>query len=255
MRIAITGAAGGIGGKTSEFLEERGHQVLAIDRDEEGLAEVKATETFCFDIRDEEEVKEFVEGEEFEVLVNSAGYQEAGSIEDTPAEVVEEMYGDNVFGMLNMIRNSLPMLREKSGRIVNISSLAGRSTVPFYGIYSSTKFSVEAISDALRGEVNDFDVDVVIVEPGYIRTGFNVRGREAVEKYMPDSVYSERYEKFLDQGGIPGTDEERAGEVVAKAVEASGPKRRYTITWLAWVAPKLKRFLPRKLFYALTDRI
>ncbi|MFB6115703.1 MAG: SDR family NAD(P)-dependent oxidoreductase, partial [Candidatus Nanohalobium sp.] len=154
-----------------------------------------------------------------------------------------------------MIRNSLPMLREKSGRIVNVSSIAGRSTVPFYGIYSGTKFSVEAISDALRGEVNDFDVDVVIVEPGYIRTGFNVRGREAVEKYMPESVYSERYGEMLEQDGIPGTDAEKAGKKVAKAVEASRPKRRYTVTWLAWLAPKLKRFLPRKLFYALTDRI
>ncbi|MFB6115704.1 MAG: SDR family NAD(P)-dependent oxidoreductase, partial [Candidatus Nanohalobium sp.] len=102
MRIAITGAAGGIGGKAAEFLEEKGHEVIAVDRDEEGLEEVEASSRHCFDIRDEESVEDFVEDEDFGVLVNCAGYQEAGAIEDMSAEVIEEMYGDNVFGMLNM---------------------------------------------------------------------------------------------------------------------------------------------------------
>ena len=254
MKIAITGAAGGIGSEASEILEEKGHEVLAVDRDEKGLDELDVTSCFCFDITDENAVQDFVENNEFEVLVNCAGYQEAGSIEDMPSEVIEQMYEDNVFGLLNMTRSSLPMLREKSGRVVNVSSIAGRATVSFYGIYSATKFSVEAISDALRGEVREYDVDVVIVEPGYINTGFNVRGLEAVKKYMPDSIYSGSYEKRLDRGGLPGTNSKKAGKKVAKAVLSSRPKRRYTITWLAWLAPKLKRFLPRRVFYALTDR-
>lgn len=254
MRVVITGAAGGIGSEAAKILEERGHEVLAVDRDNEGLEELEATSTHCFDIRDESEVEEFVEENSFEVLVNCAGYQEVGALEDMPSETVEEMYGDNVFGPLNMIRHSLPMIRTKEGRIVNVSSIAGRTTIPFYGVYSGTKFSIEALSDALRGEVKEYGVDVVIVEPGYINTGFNVKGLEAVKEYMPDSVYTERYEKNLEQGGLPGTDAEKAGEKVAKAVLSSRPKRRYTITWLAWLAPKLKRFLPRRLFYFMTDR-
>lgn len=254
MRVAITGAAGGIGGEASRILEDQGHEVLAVDSDEEALEELGVTSMHCFDIRDEEEVEEFVEENEFSVLVNCAGYQEAGALEDMPSEVVEEMYEDNVFGLLNMVRNSLPMIREKDGRIVNVSSVAGRATVPFYGVYSATKFSVEALSDALRGEVKEHGVDVVIVEPGYINTGFNVRGLEAVKKYMPDSVYSNRYEESLESGGLPGTDAEKAGKKVVKAVTSSRPRRRYTVTWAAWLVPKLKRFLPRRLFYALSDR-
>ena len=254
MKVAITGAAGGIGSKTAELLEEKGNNVLAVDRDEKGLEQLEVSSTHCFDIRDEEEVEKFIEENEFEVLVNCAGYQEAGALEDMPSETVEEMFGDNVFGLLNMIRHSLPMIREKNGRIVNVSSIAGRATVPFYGVYSATKFSVEALSDALRGEVKEYGVDVVIVEPGYINTGFNVKGLNAVKKYMPDSVYTEDYERSLERGGLPGTDAEKAGKKVAKAVTSSRPKRRYTITWLAWLAPKLKRFLPRRLFYMITDR-
>ncbi|PSH00908.1 MAG: hypothetical protein BRC30_01060 [Nanohaloarchaea archaeon SW_7_46_7] len=253
MRIAITGAAGGIGGEASRVLEEEGHEVLAVDRDREGLEELDVTSKHCFDVRDEDAAEDFIEQNDFEVLVNCAGYQEVGALEDMPSETVEEMFGDNVFGMLNMIRNSLPMIREKNGRIVNVSSIAGRTTIPFYGVYSATKFSVEALSDALRGEVKEHDVDVVIVEPGYINTGFNVKGLDAVKDYMPDSVYSEKYEESLERGGIPGTNAEKAGKKVAKAVTSSRPGRRYTITWLAWLAPKLKRFLPRRLFYMITD--
>lgn len=254
MRIAITGAAGGIGSEASRILEDEGHEVLAVDRDEEALEELDVSSRHCFDVRDEGDVESFVEDNEFEVLVNLAGYQEAGALEDMPSETVEKMFGDNVFGTLNMIRHSLPMLREKSGRVVNTSSIAGRATVPYYGVYSATKFSIEALSDALRGEVREFDVDVVIVEPGYIETGFNIRGLNAVKKYMPDSVYSDGYSERLDQGGLPGTDAEKAGKRVAEAVTASRPKRRYTVTWLAWLAPKLRRFLPRRLFYWISER-
>ncbi|MFB6180340.1 MAG: SDR family NAD(P)-dependent oxidoreductase [Candidatus Nanohalobium sp.] len=253
MKVAVTGAAGGIGSEICRALEEEGHTVLGIDRDFEGLEAVDASSTHCIDLRDREEVEEFVENHSFEALVNCAGYQEAGAVEDIELGAVKQMFDDNVFGLLNIVQCSMPMLRENSGRVVNVSSIAGRITVPFYGVYSATKHSVEALSDALRMEVGQ-DVDVVIVEPGYIRTGFNVEGRKAVEKYMPGSVYSERYRDFIDNGEVPGTDAEVAAEKVVKALTDSRPDRRYTVTWLAWVAPKLKRFLPRKLYYFLLNR-
>jgi len=200
------------------------------------------------DVYDEERVKQVVEQEEFDVLVNCAGYYELGSIEDMDSDTVESHFKTNVFGTLNMIRNSSPMLRKKEGRIVNISSVAGRVSMPFYGPYCATKYSLEALSDALRYELASFDVDVVIVEPGPINTGFNKRAREKLEKYLPDSVYASRYNKVLEKGGRAEVGAEKAAKTVVKAIETSDPKRRYTVTWEAWLLPKLKRYLPSRIW-------
>jgi short-subunit dehydrogenase len=131
---------------------------------------------------------------------------------------------------------------------VNISSVAGRVSMPFYGPYCATKYSLEALSDALRYELASFDVDVVIVEPGPINTGFNKRAREKLEKYLPDSVYASRYNKVLEKGGRAEVGAEKAAKTVVKAIETSDPKRRYTVTWEAWLLPKLKRYLPSRIW-------
>lgn len=249
MRILITGAASGIGKATTEKLLAKDHEIIAFDIDEEALEKLPDEAiTYHGDVYDEERVSEVIGKEEFEVLVNCAGYYELGSIEDMDAETVESHFNTNVFGTLNTIRNALPQLRENKGRVVNVSSVAGRISMPFYGTYSATKYSVEAISDALRLEANPFDVDVVVVEPGPINTGFNQRARQKLEKYLPNSVYSERYQEVLDNGGRAEVGPEKAANTVVKAIESTNPKNRYTVTWEAWLAPKLKRFLPSKVW-------
>ena len=249
MRVLITGAASGIGKATVEKLLEHGHEVIAFDIDERALEELpEEVVKYHGDVYDEDRVKEVVEKEEFDTLVNCAGYYELGSIEDLDAETVESHFNTNVFGTLNMIRNAAPQLRENKGRIINVSSIAGRVSLPFYGIYSSTKYSIEAISDAVRLEMNPFDVDVVIVEPGPIDTGFNERARQKLEKYLPESVYSGRYEKVLENGGRAEVGAEKAARTIVKAIESPKPKDRYTVTWEAWLFPKLKRFLPSRLW-------
>lgn len=249
MRVLVTGAASGIGKATTEKLLAREHEVIAFDIDEEALdALPDEVVKYHVDVYDEDRVSEVLDQEDFEVLMNCAGYYELGSIEDMDAETVEAHFKTNVFGTLNMIRNAAPQLRENNGRIVNVSSIAGRISMPFYGAYSATKYSVEAISDALRYEMQPFDVDVVIVEPGPIKTGFNKRARQKLEKYIPDSVYSNRYQNVLENGGRAEVGAERAADTVVKAVESSNPKTRYTVTWEAWLLPKLKRFLPSRIY-------
>lgn len=249
MRVLITGGASGIGKATAEKLLEKGHKVTAFDIDEDALEELpEEINTYHGDVYDEERVSEVVDQEEFEVLVNCAGYYELGSIEDMDSETFESHFKTNFFGTVNMIRAAAPELREKNGRIVNISSVAGRVSMPFYGPYCATKYSIEAISDALRYEMHPFDVDVVIVEPGPIDTGFNQRARQKLEKYLPGSVYSSRYSEMLDKGGRAEVGAEKAATTVVKAIESSTPKKRYTVTWEAWLLPKLKRFLPSKLY-------
>lgn len=251
--MLVTGAASGIGKATTEKLNQE-NEVIAFDIDGEGLEELpEEVERFEGDARNEDRVEEVLEDTGFDVLVNCAGFYELGAIEDMEKETVRKIFDTNVHGYLNFIRNSMPMLRERDGRVVNVSSVAGRMSIPFYGVYCGSKHAVEAISDALRMEAKESGVDVVIVEPGPVKTGFNERARNALRKYLPDSVYSNSYNRLLEQETTGATAEE-AAEKVVKAVEEEKPSRRYTVTSIAWLAPKLKRFLPRRLWYSILRR-
>jgi NAD(P)-dependent dehydrogenase (short-subunit alcohol dehydrogenase family) len=243
VEILVTGGANGIGKSAVEKLR-KGHSVKVFDRDADALKKLpEDVETFQGDVADEDRVKEVLEQLDLDVLVNCAGYYELGALEDVPSEVVEEIYGTNVFGPLNFIRHSTEMLRNNSGRIINVSSVAGRVTTPFFGIYSSTKFALEALSDAQRMELRETDVEVVIIEPGAVHTGFNARARDKLQKYVPDSFYTEKYRQQLEKD-MDGMKPEKAADKIVKAVESDNPRSRYPVGIEAWVGPRLKAVLP-----------
>jgi len=205
------------------------------------------------DVADADRVQEVVDTETFDVLINCAGHQERGAIEDMDAGAVRKHFETNVFGVLKVTRAALPMLRERNGRVINISSLAGQVAGPFWGPYSASKAALNRVSDALRREVAAFDVDVVVVAPGPIKTGFNERGRQMLKQYLPDSIYADRYRDNLakDQRGAAP---EKAAAVIVDAVEADRPKTWYTVTWVAWLGPKLQAVLPTRLWDRLVSR-
>lgn len=249
MKIFITGIASGIGKATAEKLLSEGHEVKGFDIDEEGLEELPdEVTTYHGDVYDESRVEYVVDNEEFDVLINCAAYYELGSIEDMDAETVESIFKPNVFGTLNFIRASLPMLRERDGRIVNLSSVVGKVSLPYYGVYSATKHSIEAVSDALRMEMKPFDVDVVVIEPGAFNTGFNRTAREALIKYVPDSIYAEDYEHIMEDSLLNGEDPEKAGRIVAKAALTEKPKTRYQVGKGSSLFPKFRSILPDKIY-------
>lgn len=249
MRVFITGGANGIGRAAATRLHDRGHDVAVMDVDEESLATLpEGVECYPGDVRDEERVTEVVGAETFDVLVNNAGYQAWGAIEDTEAETMERHFETNVYGLVYATRAALPTLRERNGRVVNVSSMGSNFTAPYWGIYSATKHAVKAISEELRIEVSSRGVDVVTVEPGPITTGFNERGLEHLETYLPDTEYAEEYREALETDDLGGASPEHAGEVVAEAVTANRPRSRYTITWYAWLLPKLRVVLPRRVW-------
>lgn len=249
MKVFITGIASGIGKATAQRLLSDGHEVKGFDINEEGLEDLPdEITTYHGDAYDEERVRYVVENEEFDVLVNSAAYYELGSIEDMTAETVESIFKPNVFGTLNFIRASMPMLRERDGRIVNMSSVVGKVSLPYYGVYSATKHSIEAISDALRMEVKPFDVDVVVVEPGAFKTGFNKTAREKLIKYVPDSIYAEDYEDIMENSVLNGEDPEKAAKIVCKAVTDKKPKTRYKVGRGSSIFPKFRSIVPDRLY-------
>jgi NAD(P)-dependent dehydrogenase (short-subunit alcohol dehydrogenase family) len=221
MKVLITGSSNGIGKATAQKLQEKGHEAIVFDRKQPNYK----VDFYHGDVRDEERIREVVEKADFDVMVNCAGFYELGSIEDMERETAEKIFDTNVHGYLNFIRHSMPMLRENNGRIVNITSVAGRVSMPFFGAYCGSKHAMESISDSLRKEQDK--VEVTMVEPGVIETGFNERARKALEKYLTDSFYSEEYEEILEEGGLEGIDAEEAAETVVRSVTEKRPKRRY----------------------------
>ena len=189
------------------------------------------------------------------VLVNNAGYGQSGAIEATPIDAIRRNFETNFLGYMRMAQLVLPgMRRQGFGRIVNMSSVAGRVTMPGNGPYSATKFAIEAMSDALRFEVRSFGVDVVIVEPGPIRTEFTATANAG----MPDAdgAYAEYHEAVAkadaeaDQSKLLAGDPEDVAAVVERAITARRPRTRYRVTVPARLLPTMRRVLPDRAFDA-----
>lgn len=252
----ITGAANGIGRATVEKLAENGGDVIGVDKDFEALEKLpEEVETVECDVRDEEWVKNVLEGRKFDVLVNCAGFYELGAVSDMDSETVGRIFDTNFHGYRNFIKHSTETLRENDGRVVNVSSVVGKISMPYFGVYSASKHAVEAMSDALRIEEKHHGVEVVVVEPGPVETGFNERARTALEKYVPESVYSERYEEKLASDGMEGSSPEEAAETVVKAIKRSNPRRRYRVRARDSLSIKLKQLLPEFLWDRILDRM
>jgi NAD(P)-dependent dehydrogenase (short-subunit alcohol dehydrogenase family) len=178
----ITGAARGIGLRITEAALAAGDAVVATSRDAASLRERFAGNAallpVSLDVTDEKQAATAVAAalERFgriDVLVNNAGFGLLGAVEEASADEVRRLYETNVFGLLNVTRAALPSMRERRrGHVVNISSVGGYRSGPGFGVYCSTKFAVEGISEALHGELAPLGVHVTVVEPGYFRTEF-----------------------------------------------------------------------------------
>ena len=249
MRVMVTGGGHGIGRKAVKLLLEEGKEVVVFEKDEEFLDSLPdSVEKYRGDVADEERVEEVVGKEEFDVLVNNAGYQKMGSLEDMDSDSFERHFRTNVFGPASFIRHSMDMLREKDGRIVNVGSIAGQMSFPYMSGYCGSKFALRAMNDSLRVELRDTEVDVVLVEPGVILTGFNVEGMRGVRDYMEDSFHSESYEGILERAeDLDGASPEKAGETIYRAVTDTNPSKVYRVPWRVWMVPFLEKTLPTSL--------
>jgi NAD(P)-dependent dehydrogenase (short-subunit alcohol dehydrogenase family) len=260
--VLVTGCSSGIGAATAARLAQSGWTVYATARRAETLAELEAKgcRILELDVVDDASrraaVETIVAAEgAVGVLVNNAGYSQSGAVESVPDERVRAQFETNVFAPLALSRLVLPGMREQGwGKIVNVSSMGGRFTFPGGGIYHASKHALEAASDALRFEVRGFGVDVILIEPGLIRTGFSdVIARDLGDSTSVDDTYTEFnravseasvrvYERGLlaRLGGPP----EAVAERIQQALEASRPRARYTVTASARVLLTLRALLP-----------
>src|SRR2546423_4667065 len=205
--VLTTGCSSGIGHAPAAHLAERGWTVYASARRPESIADLaeKGCRTLALDVTDEGSMEAAVTAvEEAEgavgALVNNAGYSQSGAIETVPLERIRAQFETNVFGLVRMCQLVLPgMRRQGAGRIVNVSSMGGRLTFPGGGAYHGTKHAVEALSDALRFELRGFGVDVVVIEPGLIKTRFGETAVGTIDAESPEG--GDPYADFNAAGG------------------------------------------------------
>jgi short-subunit dehydrogenase len=184
-------------------------------------------------------------------LVNNAGYSLSGAIETLRMDALRKQFETNVFGLVRLTQLVLPKMREqRSGRIINISSMGGTLVFPGGGAYHATKYAVEAISDALRFEVAGFGIQVVIIQPGLIRTGFaDAVAREMKEPDGPYAAFDAHVKKATHDayngGSLSrfGGDSDSVAKVIETALTASRPRTRYTVTPSAWMLMGARRWV------------
>jgi NAD(P)-dependent dehydrogenase (short-subunit alcohol dehydrogenase family) len=266
--VLITGCSSGIGHATADHLAARGWTVYASARRADSIADLAESgcKTLALDVTDEDSMRAAVatvEDAEGAVgaLVNNAGYSQSGAIETLPPELLLAQFETNVFGLVRMCQLVLPGMRRQGwGRIVNVSSMGGKLTFPGGGAYHGTKHAVEALSDALRFEVRGFGIDVVVIEPGLIKTRFGETAAGSIDAGDADdnpyaefnaavgTATAEVYDGPLARlGGGPET----VARAIERAISSRRPKTRYKVTPSARLALAQRRLLPDRAWDAL----
>jgi NAD(P)-dependent dehydrogenase (short-subunit alcohol dehydrogenase family) len=262
--VLITGCSTGIGRETARHLAERGHRVYATARRLEAIEDLKEAgcEILTCDVNDEESMSACVRTvEEAEgavgALVNNAGYSQSGAVETIPIDSVRRQFETNVFGLMRMCQLVLPKMRERgSGRIVNVSSMGGKLVFPGGGVYHATKHAVEALSDALRWEVARFGVDVVIIEPGLIKTDFADTAVGSISDTDTEGPYAEFNHAVgkLTAGAYSGPTARLGGgpDTVARKIETAitsrRPRTRYKVTPSAGLIMTQRKILSDRMW-------
>ena len=259
--VLITGCSSGIGRATAEAFLERDWLVVATARNPEDIDDLAEAgcETLALDVTDPDQVARAVEetvdlGGAIDCLVNNAGYAQMGPLEDVSTADLHRQFDVNVYGPHRLVRAALPHMRAQGeGRIINVSSVAGRISFPGSGAYSGSKYALEAMSDSLRAEVEEFGIDVVVIEPGPVETSFTERVDEELPEAERTPAYETLYELYDEmqligggQGGPFASEAEDIAAAILEAGTAPEPPARYPVGPLAQFGV-YARFLPDRL--------
>ncbi|AVO60101.1 oxidoreductase [Pseudomonas chlororaphis] len=260
----VTGASSGIGEATALKLKALGYTVYAAARRVERMHPLAQAglHVLPLDVTDDASMQACVQdilarSGRIDVLVNNAGYGSYGAVEDVPSDEARAQFEVNVFGAVRLIQLVLPQMRaQRSGTIINITSMGGKMHTPLGAWYHGTKFALEAISDCLRLEVQPFGIDVVVIEPGGIKTEWaDIAAQKVVETsgrgpYAPQaqamarSMVGQTSRKYQSPPQV-------IADTIARAVSARRPKTRYAVGFGAKPLIFLRRLLSDRAFDAL----
>ena len=263
----VTGASSGIGEATARKLAALGYTVYGAARRVERLEKLAdhGIRPLAMDVTDEASVASgfkriITETGRIDVLVNNAGYGFYGAIEDVPLDEARRQFEVNVFGAARLTQLALPHMRaQRSGTVVNITSMGGKIYTPLGGWYHATKFALEALSDCLRLEVKPFGIDVVVIEPGGIATEWGAIAAENLAKTSADGAYTKQAAgmsaSLSSEASARRTSPPQViADAIAKAVTSKHPRTRYAVGFGAKPLIATRRILPDRAFDALISR-
>jgi NAD(P)-dependent dehydrogenase (short-subunit alcohol dehydrogenase family) len=250
--VLITGASSGIGRAAAELIAARGHRIFGGVRAPATTRPLAGIELVPLDVRDEASVKACVDevrsrAGRIDVLINNAGVNLVGAVEETSTSQAQALFDTNVIGVLRMVQAVLPgMRRQGAGLIVNISSILGLIPAPYMGVYASTKHAVEGLSDSLDHEVRAFGIRVVLIEPHYIRTNLDANAAQAEGRIDAYAAQRQLTAAVITHDTNRAPEPKLVAEEVLRAIEGRYRMRRPVgqAVLLSW----LRRLLPPRLF-------
>lgn len=261
--IFITGCSSGIGFEAALALKKRGHRVIASCRKTADLEKLQqlGLEAIRLDVNDESMVKEAfnqlmtMTDSHIDILINNAGYGQAGALEDVPREALIQQFNTNVFGLMELTRLIIPLMRKQGhGRIINVSSVLGFISMPFRGAYNASKYAVEGLSDTLRLELKPAGIHVITIEPGPIISRFREHAVDlslsAID--IEHSAFKHQYHRMLSdfktnkENSIFTQTPQAVIKKLVAAIESKYPKPKYLVTFPTYLFTILKRFLSVK---------
>ncbi len=265
--VLVTGASAGIGEATVRRLLADGYIVYAAARRVDRMAPLApaGAKLLPLDLTDDASIVAAVDKirsdtGRLDVLINNAGYGSYGAVEDVPMDEARRQFEVNVFGATRLCQLALPMMRaQKSGKIVNVTSIGGKFGMPFGAWYHATKFALEGLSDSLRLETKPFGIDVIVIEPGAIRTEWSGIAQESLlarSGETPYGPYARRMAEIFDSAAARrASPPEAVAKIIGNAVAAKQPRIRYAAAGGAPLFLFLARVLPDRAKDAIIQRM
>lgn len=256
--VLITGASSGIGKSVATFLQDKGYKVYGTSRNPKNIKDF-TFELIALDVLKLDTINNAInyiiqkEGR-LDVLVNNAGMGITGPVEDTPTEEMRAVFNTNLFGAIDVIKVVLPQMRsQKSGIIINVTSIAGYMGLPFRGLYSASKGALETVTEAVSMEVQNFGIKVVNIAPGDFAT--NIAAGRYHTPVFKNSAYKQKYEENLDLMDAhvdDGMDPVEMAKSIYKIINTKKPKLHYKVgNFMQKFSIVLKRILPDRIYERL----
>lgn len=267
--VFLTGASSGIGKATAKALLKNGFIVYGAARTESDLkylADYNKGHYLLMDITVERErkaaVQEILKREnKIDILINNAGYGSFGAVEEVPLTEAKRQFEVNLFGLSELTKLVIPKMRENNyGKIVNVSSIAGKIWMPMGAWYHASKFALEGLTDCLRNELKQFGIDVILIEPGAIKSKWadiaaqNLLERSGEGHYQNQAKKTaQKYNKIYKKGGIAVAPQKVSAKII-KSITTKSPKTRYAVPAHAKLILFFRWLFPDKIYDFFTNK-